>query len=306
MNLKRAIFGPLLSVVFLMLFVYAIYGVQQVFNNFPSSAVSASFLNGAENAVPQNATENSVKPIVVAPEINAKSAISVESNLDNANNIIFDKDSNVQLPIASLTKLMTAVIVLDNYKLSDAVTIDKVADSQDAEKQDVKFGDKMPVENFLYIMLVGSSNKSAYALSELMGEPKFVGLMNQKAKDLGLQNTFFADPTGLSPENVSTAGDLAKLAEYILKNYPLIADISKVKEFDIPGFGIFKNTDELLSELPDAICSKTGFTNAVNGCLLLAINNPKNNDYLINIILGADDRFAEMRKLIDWSSATCK
>jgi D-alanyl-D-alanine carboxypeptidase len=205
---------------------------------------------------------------------------------------------------------MTAVIVLDNYSLSDIITVDSVADSQDPMKQDVKLGDTMPVESFLEIMLVGSSNKSAYALSEgpggYMGEQEFVRLMNQKAESLELKKTFFVDPTGLSPENVSTVSDLTKLTEYILKNYNKIAQISSLKEIDVPGFGRIANTDQLLEEIPGTICSKTGFTTAAKGCLLLVTDNPQNNDYLINIILGADDRFLEMRKIIDWQNTICR
>ena len=82
--------------------------------------------------------------------------------------------------------------------------------------------------------------------------------------------------------------------------------ITKQKEFDIKGFGKIENTDQLLGEIPDIVCSKTGYTPQANGCLLLVINNPKNNDYIINVILGADDRFLEMKKIINLSDAMCK
>lgn len=316
MNLKRAIGGLLLAFVFLIFFAYIISGVKWILENPSQSqnkeALSGSVSGGVQNITSEKVAENNVQPVPEpAPtlEVNAKSAISVESNLKDENKIIFEKDSVAPLPIASLTKLMTAIIVLDNYNLSDTITVDKVADSQDALKQDVKLGDTLSVESFLDIMLVGSSNKSAYALSEgpgeFLGEQKFVELMNQKAKDLGLQNTFFADPTGLSSEDVSTVGDLAKLTEYILKNYPQIPNISQAKEFYVSNFGTITNTDQLLGEIPEIVCSKTGFTTAAKGCLLLVVNNPKNNDYLINVILGADDRFSEMKKLINWSSAIC-
>lgn len=302
MNLKRVIGGPLLSLFFLMFFACIILGMQSTFENFPLQHNNAAFSASLSDAVQNQVL---IQPVVVnnpLPEINAKSAISLESDLNDINKIIFEKDINVQLPIASLTKLMTAVVVLDNYKLSDTIVVDKIADSQDPMKQDVKLGDKMTVESFLEIMLVGSSNKSAYALSEgpegYPGQQKFVNLMNEKAKYLGLNKTFFTDPTGLSQEDTSTASDLARFAKYILKNYPQIAEISKMKELYIPGIGYITNTDELLNEIPDAVCSKTGFTISAKGCLLLAVKNPQNNNYLINIILGADDRFAEMRKLI--------
>jgi len=297
-----------LSFIFLLVFVYLISGVQWIFENFAQGQNKEAFLGSVSGAVQDIVPENSVQP-AVKPEISAESAISVESNLSDADKILFEKASDTKLPIASLTKLMTAVIVLDNYNLSDNITVDEIADSQDSMKQDVKSGDTMPAENFLEIMLVESSNKSAYALSEgpgsTPGEEAFVGLMNQKAKEIGLENTFFADPTGLSPQNVSTADDLVKLAEYILKNYPRIADISRVKEFYVPGFGEVSNTDQLLGEIPEIVCSKTGFTTQAKGCLLLVMNNPKDNGYLINVILGADDRFSEMKQLIDWQNAFC-
>jgi D-alanyl-D-alanine carboxypeptidase len=216
------------------------------------------------------------KPSAVSPQIDVKSAISIETDLQNPAKIIFEKDADLSLPIASLTKLMTAVVAIDNETLQ---------------------GEQ------LQMMIVGSLNDSANALAK--EKDNFVELMNQKAKDLGLENTFFEDPTGLSVNNVSTARDLAELAKYILKNYPEIAEISRIKELYVPGFGNIVNTDQLLQEFPQAICSKTGFTNDAKGCLLLVINNPQNNNYLINIILGADDRFSEMKKLINFSSASC-
>lgn len=306
MKISRAISGFLLSLAFLISFAYILAGLQYIFDNSSKSkvflgSVSDSMQNNLPDGLPE---DNNQTPFVLG--INAKSAISVESNLQVVNKIIFEKDSNVQLPIASLTKLMTAVIVLENYNLTDTVTVSSIADSQDAMKQDVKFGDTFTVENFLDIMLISSSNRSAYALSEVIGEKRFVELMNQKAKDLGLENTVFADPTGLSSADVSTAYDLSKLAQYILKNYPRIADVSKEKQLFIPGFGTVETTNQLIGQIPDIVCGKTGFTTDANGCLLLVINNQKNNDYLINVVLGADDRFSEMQKLINWSSVICK
>ncbi len=299
-----------MSFVFLLVFLYAISGVNWLSNNFlaakmspasVSSAVANIGLDNNQNA--QLPTENCQLPELT---IDAASTISLESDLFGEDKIIFEKAGDTKLPIASLTKLMTAIVVLDNYDLSENITIDKRADSQDPMKQDVKLGDIMPAENFLDIMLIGSSNKSAYALSEFIGESAFVGLMNKKAEEIGLKNTIFQDPTGLSSQNVSTAMDLTELAEYILKNYPKIVEISRLKELDIPKFGKIINTNELLGEVPEIVFGKTGFTAEAKGSLLLVTNNQRNTDYIINIILGAGDRFLEMRKLIDWQNAACK
>lgn len=301
MNLKRSIGGVLLSFVFLLFFVYAIYGLSWVFgasiNDADRKELLGSVLTGVENVENKNAPE---QPL---PEVNAESAISVESNLLEERKIIFEKNSSAKLPIASLTKLITAMVVLDNYNLSQKISVSKTAASQPPMKQDVNFGDTLPVENLFEIMLIKSSNRASYALSEFMGIEKFVQLMNQKVKEIGMDNTFFADPMGLSSQNVSTASDLVKLAEYVLNNYPKIADISRAKQFYVPNFGMIENTDVLLGEFPEIVCGKTGFTTEAKGCLLLVVNNPKNNNYFINVILGADDRFLEMKKIIN---ATCQ
>jgi len=298
MNFKRLIEAQILALLFLIIFAYAISGMQGFVASLTESAsanqLSASISGAAQNSAEQNfgAQQNE------EPQINAKAAISFETNLSGTSSTLFEKQSSQKLPIASLTKLMTAIVVLDNYNLSDTAVVSAKADAQSPMKQDVKPGQVMPVKNFLDIMLVGSSNKAAYTLADLMGVEKFVGLMNNKAQDIGLKNTFFVDPTGLSPQNVSTASELAQLTEYILKQYPQIAQISRIKELYIPKFGNIVNTDDLLSEPVGAVFSKTGFTNEANGCLILAVKSSKNNDYIINVVLGADDRFAEMQKLI--------
>lgn len=296
MNLEKATLGFFLSILFLTFFFYGFWGVKWILSEpIVIENIPASIINGTEILI--------VPPL----EINAESVISLESDLHGFDKILFEKNSDVQLPIASLTKLMTAIIILDNYNLSDTVLIDKFADAQNPVKQDVKLGDVLPVESLLEIMLIASSNKSAYALAGLIGQETFIDLMNQRAKDIGLSKTFFADTTGLNHNNVSTAKDLSKLASYILsnKNYSKIVEISKTKELEIPEFGKIVNTDQLLEEIPDIVCSKTGFNTAAKGCLLLVIDKPDNNKYLINIILGADDRFLEMKKLISWSDAVC-
>ncbi|MFA6190064.1 MAG: serine hydrolase [Candidatus Staskawiczbacteria bacterium] len=323
MNLKRIIGGPLLAIIFLGGFVYTINGAQRFFDNSAKLPEEKVFLgsvsSGLESVIDKNSTnellENPVAPVIlkVVPleqkqeiNISAKSVISVESDLNNYSKIIFEKNSDEKLPIASLTKLMTAIIVLDNYNLSDTWVVSKIADSQSSIRQDVKLGQELTIKSFLEIMLVESSNKSAYALSELVGKSNFIDLMNQKAEELELKDTIFVDPTGLSHKNVSTAKDLVKLTEYIIKNYPQIAEISQFKKLYVEGFGDIINTDQLLGEIPEIVCSKTGFTTLAKGCLLLAVKNPQSNNYLINVVLGSDDRFGEMKKLINWSVESCK
>lgn len=248
-------------------------------------------------------------------EIEAKVVISVEIDSQGNEKILFEKSSQQLLPIASLSKLMTALIIFDlngTYNLSQLITITKEAVEQEGSSKygDLKAGESLSVENLLYIMLIESSNDAAFALTEPIGEKGFIGLMNIYAKELGLKNTYFVNSTGLDPDdsrnspNYSTAEDLVKLTKYILRNYPQIFEITINQSYEVlmpnglTHHFIPENTNKLLGEVPDIIGGKTGWSFSAGGCLLLVIENSKNNSYLINIILGAKDRFNEMRKLI--------
>jgi len=310
-NYRRATSGVLLSIVFLGAFSCLIIFSQPFLGDLLGSVSEAALTEGVSGVMQNNTLASNTQEIVVESSvevlpINARAVFSLRSNLSSADEVIFEKDKDLTFPIASLTKLMTAVVVLDKYNLSDIITVSDIADLQSPMLQDVKLGDTMPVESFLELMLVRSSNKAAYSLAEPMGEKKFVSRMNQTAKIIGLENTSFADPSGLSDKNISSAKDIAKLSKYILKNYPRIAEISSKKKVNIPGLGEVENTDELLGKIPGIIFSKTGFTLAADGCLLLVTRDYGSANYLINIVLGAGDRFSEMKKLIRCSEVVCE
>lgn len=306
MNLVRLAQGILLSIFVVLFLGVLIYSSKPIlatideFLQWKAAETTASMYGSVQQSLPKRDWQ------VQSLDFGAKSVSSVETNFSDPDRVLFVKNSQIQLAIASLTKLMTAMIVIDNYNLSKIITVSKKADSQQPLKQDVKMGDSMSVENFLDIMLMESSNKAAYTLAEELGEEKFVGMMNQKAKYLSLENTFFADFTGLSSQNISTAEDLTTLAEYILKNYPKIAEITSKQEFELPNYGKITNSNQLLNQVPEIVAGKTGFTTDAKGCLLLVVNNLQNNDYLIYIILGSEDRFSDMKKLIDWTNTAYK
>lgn len=239
------------------------------------------------------------------PEIEAKSAISVKINKNGSQEILFEKNPDQILPIASLTKLMTALVVAKNYDFSQQLEVTKEAVEQPEEFGDLKIGEYLSVENLLYLVLIESSNDSAFILSELIGQDGFVGLMNLEAEYLGLFGTHFVEPTGYSAENYSTAKDLANLAKYIIKNKAIVWEISSLSEFDLyTPDGVFhhqlSNTNQLLKEYPEIIGGKTGYTEEAGGCIILILKNSK-DEVFINIILGSKNRFEEMKKLIEYS-----
>lgn len=251
------------------------------------------------------------------PKLNlqAKSAFSVKINRVGKERILFKKNSAQILPIASLTKLMTALIVLEdpeNYNFSEIITISKEAAAQEnvPEYGNLKPGERISIEKLLDLTLIYSSNDAALALAEVIGIENFVERMNQKAKILGLESTHFINPTGLDPENLSykeeakdyfnhsTAQDLVKLAQHILKNQPLIFEISLKKEPYLIENGL---SDLSLPEGQKIIGGKTGYTYEAGGCMLLVSEDEKEN-YFFQVILGTISpltRVKEMQKLIN-------
>jgi D-alanyl-D-alanine carboxypeptidase (penicillin-binding protein 5/6) len=202
-----------------------------------------------------------------------------------------------------------------DYNFSKSITISEDAANQGNTSNygnlDNYRGEKFTVEQLLDLMLIYSSNDAAWALAEVIGGPNFVKKMNQKADNLGLQNTHFVNPHGLDPKdidytpatfkdfNYSTAKDLIKISQYILKEHPLIFEITKKEPIYSNENGIH---DLFLPNKNEIIGGKTGYTKNAGGCILFIFKN-KQGDVFINVILGTDSeeaRIKEMQKLIDW------
>jgi D-alanyl-D-alanine carboxypeptidase len=270
-----------------------------------------------KNILPESKNENEkviepkVEPEIIVEknlEISAKSAISVLFNPDTGDEkTLFEKESNTVLPIASLTKLMLADVVLENYDLNKIIKISSTAVSQAGDIGNLKVGEELSVENLLYMALIESNNDAAYALSEALPKGVFVHLMNLEANYLGMTNTFFEDPMGISGKNQSNTKDLVILIKHLLKEQPLVWEILKKPEFDLKTpDGVFHhkliNTNETLREWGinlEIVGGKTGYTSLANGCFALVLK-VVDNGYLINVILGSNDRFNEMIKLTDF------
>jgi len=264
-------------------------------------------------------------------ELEAESVISIKVTKVGRERIPFQKNPEEILPIASLTKLMTAVIVLDSnpptilpardgapkhYDLKNTwITISPEAANQvnvpNYGNLDKEIGKKFNLKQLLDLMLIYSSNDAAWALAEVIEIPNFVEKMNQKAKELGFKNTNFVNPTGLDPENLyfhppnreyfnySTAQDLAKLAQYILENHPIIFEITLKKGPYLVENGL---SDLIWPENFTLRGGKTGYTDEAGGCLLTVLIDERGSLFF-NIILGTparQERISQMQKLIDW------
>lgn len=239
------------------------------------------------------------------PEMGAEAVLCIERTSEGKGKVLFNQNNKRQLPIASLTKLMTALVIIENYELDKVIIVSKEAVDQVGEQGMLVAGEPLSMNDLLYIMLIESSNDAAYSLAEVVGVDNFVNLMNQTAKRIGLNDTSFADPSGLSAKNISTADDVVKLTSYIIDNKPVVFEILLTKSIKLYTFQgklhhELINTNELLSTVPDIVGGKTGKTSEAKGCLMLAVNNIKDNNILIYVLLGSNDRFGEMTKLMNW------
>ena len=237
------------------------------------------------------------------PNINSRAAIVIDRN---SKAILYGKSETEQRKMASTTKIMTAIVVLENANLPDIVTISKKAANTGGSVLGIKTGDKISVCDLLYGLLLVSGNDTAVALAEHVGGSieGFADMMNKKAAELGLTNTHYVTPHGLDDDNhYTTAYELAILTDYALNNktfYNYVA--TKSYTININGYPkTLRNTNELLGNLDGVYGVKTGFTNGANRCLVTSCK--RGNLDIICIVLGADSkkfRTQDSIKLIEY------
>jgi D-alanyl-D-alanine carboxypeptidase len=220
--------------------------------------------------------------------------------LDLSNNsALFSKNPEKSLPIASVTKLMSAVISLENIALEKQIElIDQMLEP--AGQSPVLYsGLKITAENLLKASLVQSSNDAPEALAFSIGKQNFIDLMNKKAKEIGMHNTVFYDVHGLNPNNSSTASDLAKLISYIYKTHPKILDITKNNDFWLPNpNGVlmkFRNVNNFYY-LPEFIGGKTGYLPQAKQTIASVFKI--NQKPVAIIVLYSDNRMADVFSIL--------
>lgn len=197
--------------------------------------------------------------------------------LDQASgSVLYEKNANAVLPIASITKLMTAMVSLDAQPgLQEVLTVsDDDVDVLKGTRSRLKVGTRLTREEMLHLALMSSENRAASALSRHYpgGREAFVAAMNAKAKSLGLADTHFEDPTGLTAANVSSPRDLARMVE-AAHQYPLIRQFTTTAEDQVLIAGrpqTFRNTNSLVRNASwDIGLSKTGYINEAGKCLVM-------------------------------------
>ncbi len=219
------------------------------------------------------------------------------------NRLVWEKNLEEQFPIASLTKMMVALITVEqinvgNVQLEDVVTISKYATWVGGSKVYLKAGQKVTVSDLLEAAMIRSGNDAAYALAEYIGgtEKEFVYLMNDKAESLGMENTCFSNSTGMPmrskviPDNESTAADLLLMARELVKHESILDMTSRPSEKIQNANGIFNynNRNTLVKKYEEIDGLKTGFTNAAKYCI---VATSKRCDHrVITILLGVETK----------------
>lgn len=292
-------------------------------NNLPDSGNKEDNFQ-RYNLFPLDMTESEYMPVRKKDYADTKifSGSSVAIDVDSGTILHYD-NGRKRTQVASLTKMMTAIIIIESIKdLDEEVEITSEAlavpgtvvgcpTSVFCNSNRMYRGEKIKAIDLLKIMLLNSANDAATALGiHVAGSvDRFSEMMNEKAKNLGLKDTHFCTPSGLETDDqedqcYSTAYDIARIAAYSLK-YDMIWDIMKIPEgqfYSTDGKYMheMKNTDLLLGEIPNCIGGKTGFTPLAGKSLMMGSVDATKKHKVIAVLLDDENRWEDMKKLVNW------
>jgi D-alanyl-D-alanine endopeptidase (penicillin-binding protein 7) len=242
----------------------------------------------------------------LVPDVRAAAAIILDPTTGQ---VLWAENAQEKRSIASITKVMTAIVFLeDQPDLSRTVTVER-GDVYAASTTYLRANDQVTLDDLLHLTLIASDNAAARALARLShgGTASFVERMNTKATELGLESMSFTDPSGLRPENVSTAYDLSRLITYASSD-ERIAPIMRTAESKVSTnrrtIGIHNTNRLVMDGDVTVMAGKTGFISKAGHCLATLLRMPGGNDVAV-VVLGASSnpgRFWETRHLFNWLS----
>lgn len=259
----------------------------------------------AETVLPRYKVDTSGE---LVPDVRAAAAIIYDPD---TNQVLWEENSQDQRSIASITKVMTATVFMENNPdLSQPVTVER-SDVFRASTTHLRARDRVTADDLLHLLLIASDNAAARALARISpyGSEAFVRRMNEKAAELSLQSTHYADPSGLLSDNVSSAYDMARLITNA-SNDERIASIMRTSEYRVSTASrrvlTFRSTNHLLGRADvDVRAGKTGFISKAGYCLATLLRLPQTGQQVAVVVLGARSnagRFMETRNLFSWLS----
>jgi D-alanyl-D-alanine endopeptidase (penicillin-binding protein 7) len=256
----------------------------------------------ADTAVPRYKVDASGD---LVPDLRAAAAVIYDPE---SNQVLWEENSEDQRSIASITKVMTATVFLENNPdLTERVAITR-SDVYRASTTRLRLNDKVTVDDLLHLLLIPSDNAAARALARIYpgGSDAFIARMNGKAVELGLMNTHYADSSGLLSDNLSSALDMARLIAHASSD-ERIGSIMRLGEYTVqtPKRSFtFRNTNHLIGRANvDVRAGKTGFISKSGYCLATLLRMPDTNQQVAVVVLGARSnagRFVETQNLLNW------
>ncbi|MDP3987648.1 MAG: serine hydrolase [Candidatus Levybacteria bacterium] len=238
------------------------------------------------------------------PDIEAKSVFVYDLTSKMA---LYTKNINERLPMASLTKVMTAIISLENKKPDDRYFVRK-SSLVGEDSMGLTEGEILNIDELLYGLMLSSGNDAAEVLADnySKGRIGFVKAMNDKAKALGLKDTHFTNPSGLQGDGnqYTTAYDLFVITNYAISNFPLFNKVVSTFQYEISyskmhKYFFLENETNLLTSYPGVKGVKTGYTPEADLCLITYLDYKGHK--IIGVILGSNNRRQEMKELLDYS-----
>ncbi len=244
----------------------------------------------------------------LVPDVRAAAAIIYNPE---TNEVLWEENSQAPRSIASITKVMTATVFFENDPDVTRQVVIERGDVYQASTTHLRANDRLTVDDLLHLMLIASDNAAARALARVSpyGSDGFVQRMNEKAAELGLESTRYADPSGLLSDNVSSAYDMARLITHASQD-ERIASIMRTQEYAVTTAKrtiAFHSTNHLLGRADvDVRAGKTGFISKAGYCLATLLRLPQTDQQVAVVVLGARSnagRFVETRNLFGWLSS---
>jgi len=282
-----------------------------VLGSFTIIAITIFILPSYDNVIESyNQKQKAIIPPKIFPTISVRANAAIIFDIEK-NKTLFSKNPNEQLPLASITKIMTVLIAVENLDLNDSIAITN-QDLAGGSNGNLVAGDTWKIKNLIDYTLVTSANGGASALARkvatVTGED-FISLMNKKSEELRLDNTYFINATGLDigddyGGSYGSAKDIAILISHIVSKYPnLLTASSKNSVYVNSESGKIytgNNTNNIVGEIPGLIASKTGFTYNAGGNLAIVFDTGLRQPIAV-VVLGStkETRFADVKKLVD-------
>lgn len=294
-----------------MLLLIGVFGLSYI----PHTPAPKAAESGIEQRIRSEVVKQEAVAPVVEPDLQASAAYVWDVRHQRA---LLNKNANAQLPLASITKLMTSLVALETLKPDAKVQMTLAAIGQDGPS-DFHDGETFSAQALSDFSLVSSSNDGEYALAAAAAlalskdggtsTAAFIDAMNKKAEEIGLSQTYFINPTGLDESKTKggaygSARDMAFLMEYLLEHHPEVLEGTTEKYTRVKGKELHTatNTNEIITQIPGVLASKTGYTDLAGGNLLIAFNAGLDRPVIVSVLGSTrEGRFKDVASLISYA-----